>query len=148
MSQRDIWQDNSMIFKYYQYQTKENETIYRPTIPIVFKNGKHFIFTDATIDSGADFSILSIEMAKVLDIKLDHRSKKTIESAGGNTFTVYPSPISIEHIIRQKGFRTLKWKALVYFSEIQPTILLGQKGFLDKLIVTLDGRKKEVRLDK
>ncbi len=137
-----------MIFKYSEYQTQDNKTIYRPTIPILFKNGKHFIFTEAAIDSGADYTILPIEIAGVLNIKLDKRNKRTFEGAGGNPFTVYRSPNSIEHIIRQEKFRTHKWNSGVFFSESQPTILLGQNGFLDKFVVTLDGKKKEVRLDK
>ena len=100
------------------------------------------------IDSGADYSILPLEIAGFLDIKIDKRRKTTFQGAGSNPFTVYPSSINIEHILRQSGFRTISWKTKVYFSELQPGILLGQKGFLEYFRVTLDGKRKELEITK
>lgn len=135
-----------MKFKYSEYTDQNNRKIFRPTVPIIFKNKTKFIHTEAIIDSGADFTILPIEIAGILDIKLDAKTKTTFHGAGNNTFTVYPSPEGIEHILRQGGFRTIQWKAKIFFAESQPGILLGHKGFLEKFKVTLDGRKKEVEI--
>lgn len=133
-----------MIFKYSEYTGPNNTKIFRPTVPIVFKQNSKFINTIAIIDSGADFTILPIEIAGILDVKLDVRTKKIFYGAGSSAFTVYESPVQIEHIIRQGGFRPIKWKTKVFFAESQPAILLGQKGFLEKFKVTLDGKRKEV----
>lgn len=135
-----------MKFKYSEYTDENNVKIFRPTVPIVFRNKSKFIQTEAIIDSGADFTILPIEIAGILDIKLDGHTKTTFHGAGGNPFPVYPSPINIEHILRQSGFRTINWQTKVFFAESQPAILLGHKGFLEKFRVTLDGKRKEVEI--
>jgi hypothetical protein len=136
-----------MRFKYSQYPTPDGKNIYRPSVPIVLKNGSSFILVEAVIDSGADFTIFPIEIAGVLNLKLDKNSKKNFIGAGSNPFTVYPSPVKIEHILRQSGFRSLKWKTDVYFAESQPAILLGNQGFLDQFVVTFDGKKKEIEIN-
>lgn len=135
-----------MKFKYSEYAGPDNLKIFRPTVPILFKLKSKFIYTEAIIDSGADFTILPIEIAGILDIKLDGRKKTSFHGAGNNQFTVYPSPESIEHIIRQNSFRPLKWNSKVYFAESQPGILLGHKGFLERFKITLDGKKKELEI--
>jgi len=135
-----------MKFKYSEYIGGNNIKIFRPTVPIIFKNGSKFIQTEAVIDSGADFTVLPIEIAGILGIKLNVHTKKIFHGAGGNPFPVYPSPANIEHILRQSGFRTISWKTKVFFAESQPAILLGHKGFLEKFRITLDGRRKEVEI--
>lgn len=135
-----------MKFKYSEYIAADNIKIFRPTIPIIFKNRSKLIQTEAIIDSGADFTILPIEVAGILDIKLDAHEKKVFHGAGSNPFSVYPSPVNVEHILRQGGFRTITWRKKVFFAESQPAILLGHKGFLEKFRIILDGRRKEVEI--
>lgn len=135
-----------MIFKYSEYEETNGKKVYRPEIPIMFKNGKNFIFLGAVIDSGADYIILPIETAGSLNLKLEKKDKTEFYGAGKNAFTVYKSPREIEYIIRQNGFRNISEKTIVYFAESQPTILLGNHGFLQKLKVTLNGPKKEVEI--
>lgn len=135
-----------MKFKYSEYQDEKIGKLFRPTLPIVFKYNQKFICTEALIDSGADFTILPIEIAGVLNIKLDGSTKMDFHGAGNNSFTVYPSQVRIEHLIRQDGFRPLVWKTAVYFAESQPAILLGNRGFLENFKVTLDGKKKETEI--
>lgn len=137
-----------MKFKYSEYTTPDKTKIFRPTVAILFKNKSKFILTEAIVDSGADFTILPIEMAGILDIKLDLRKKTTFHGAGSNPFPVYPSPKSIEHTLKQNGFRPITWKTKVYFAESQPGILLGHKGFLENFKVTLNGKRKELEISK
>lgn len=142
MCPKDLSLDN-MKFPYLPFPTLKGN-LYRPAIPIAFQHKQKFIYLNAIVDSGADFTILPIEIAGVLDLKLDPKQKETFFGAGNNTFSVYPSPQPIEHILRQNGFRTIKWRAKIYFSEAQPTILLGNKGFLEKFKVVLNGPEKEI----
>lgn len=135
-----------MIFKYSEYPGLKGKSIYRPEIPILFKNGKSFIILGALIDSGADYIILPIETADSLKLKLEKRDKTEFYGAGKNPFTVYKSPKEVEYLIRQNGFRSIKAKTTVYFAESQPVILLGHHGFLQKLKVVLHGPKKEVEI--
>lgn len=136
-----------MKFAYSEYTALDGSKIFRPTVSILFKNKSKFIYTEALIDSGADFTILPIEIAGILDIALDPRVKTTFHGAGSNLFTVYPSPIEIEHVLRQTGFRSIQWKTNVFFAEAQPAILLGQKGFLERFKVILNGQRKEVEIN-
>lgn len=135
-----------MKFKYSEYIGPRNSRIFRPTVPIVFRNKSKIISTEAIIDSGADFTILPIEMAGFLGITLNVHKKAVFHGAGGNPFTVYHSPVEIEHILRQAGFRPIRWKTKVFFAELQPGILLGHKGFLERFRVVLDGKRREVEV--
>lgn len=135
-----------MKFKYSEYTNPDGTKTFRPTVPIVFSYKSKLILTEAIVDSGADFTILPIEMAGALDISLDIQTKTIFHGAGSNPFTVYPSSVEIEHILRQSGFRPIQWKTKVFFAELQPGILLGQKGFLEKFKVTFDGPKKELEI--
>lgn len=135
-----------MKFKYSEYLFNDGSTLSRPTISITFKYKSKFLPMEALIDSGADFTILPIEIADILNVALDSKSEKTFQGAGGNPFDVYFSSVAVEHILEQTGFRQIKWKTKVFFAKDQPTVLLGQKGFLERFKVTLDGRKKEVEV--
>ncbi|OGC81792.1 MAG: hypothetical protein A2V81_01640 [Candidatus Abawacabacteria bacterium RBG_16_42_10] len=135
-----------MKFKYSQYPTPDGASLYRPSIPITFQNGSKSITVEALIDSGADFTVLPIEIAGVLGIKLNIKNKESFQGAGGNPFNVYPSPTKLEHILRQDGFRPINWKANVYFAESQPMILLGNKGFLDQFEIRLRGKQREIEI--
>ena len=119
-----------------------------PLIPVTFKNKKHVMRTIALIDSGADISILPIQIAGELDLKLNPKEKIEINAAGGNTFFVYPSADKIECIIEQKGFRSIALKSKIYFAESAATILLGHNDCLYQLKVVLNGVKKEVEISR
>ena len=138
-----------MKFSYFEFEIiNSNRKIYRPAVRLFLKNGKKLIYSLGVIDSGADCTILPIELAGELDLKLDAKKKTSFIGAGKNPFTVYPSPIEIKHVIRQNGFRDLEWSSKVYFAESQPSILLGNKGFLEHFKVTLDGTKRELEITK
>ncbi len=135
-----------MKFSYSQFPGLNSESVYRPSIPIFFKYQSYFIYTEGIIDSGADYTILPLELAGELHLELDPSTKTKFIGAGKNPFVVYPSSVKIKHMIRQSGFRNLEWESKVYFAESQPAILLGHHGFLDHFRVTLDGRKREVEI--
>lgn len=135
-----------MKFAYVEFAITNRRKLYRPALRLLLKNGKHFAYVLGVIDSGADYTILPIELAGDLGIKLDVKKKTSFVGAGKNLFTVYPSTVKLNHIIRQSGFRNLEWNAAVYFAESQPGILLGHKGFLEHFRVTLDGIKREVEI--
>lgn len=137
-----------MVFKYSQFPAPDQTGvfIYRPTIPIIFKYKANFILVEALVDSGADQTILPVEIATALNIPLDASSATSFLGAGGNQFEVYRSQVPIQHILRMPGFRSIQWRTKVYFTQAQPTILLGQDGFLDRFRVTLDGIKKQIEI--
>ena len=100
-----------MIFPYVEFLGLAEDRIFRPMIPVTFKtNGKEFK-TYSLIDSGSDYNILPIEIAGIFKLKISDQPRYNILGASGNTFTIYKSPIEIEHIIQSKGFRNIKWKS-------------------------------------
>ncbi|MDP2643157.1 MAG: hypothetical protein Q8P62_04930 [Candidatus Peregrinibacteria bacterium] len=135
-----------MKFSYSQFPGLDGESVYRPSIRIFLKYQNRFIFTEGFVDSGADYTILPLEFAGELGLKLDVNAKTKFIGAGKNPFVVYPSKVKIKHVIRQSGFRNLEWESKVYFAESQPGILLGNCGFLDHFRVILDGLKKEIEI--
>lgn len=64
-----------MKFQYYRFETPDQKIFHRPIIPIVFKSENKFVITRGIIDSGSDCTILPIEFAGSLNLKLDPKQK-------------------------------------------------------------------------
>jgi len=135
-----------MKFPYVEFLGLAEDRVFRPMIPVTFKANNKEFKTYSLIDSGADYSVLPIEIASIFNLQLSDQPRYNILGAGGNSFQIYKSPIEIEHIIQKIGFRAIQWKSYVYFAESGSTILLGQNGFLNQLKVTLNGKNKEVEI--
>lgn len=135
-----------IIFPYVEFLGLSEERVFRPMIPVTFKANNQEFKTYSLIDSGSDYNILPIEIAGILKLKLSNQFRHSILGAGGNSFSVYKSPIEIEHIIQKRGYRAVKWKSFVYFAESGSTILLGQNGFLKNFKVILNGKNREVEI--
>jgi hypothetical protein len=135
-----------MHFPYVEFLGLHEDRIFRPMIPVTFKVEKEIFKTYALVDSGADYSILPIEIAGKLNLRLDPQMSHRILGAGGNSFKVYKSPTEIEQIIKKSGFRDLKWQSHIYFAESSNTILLGQNGYLNKFKVTLNGTQRQIEI--
>lgn len=125
-----------MIFDY----QKISFAISRPIIPIFLRSKTKYIFYSALIDSGADYCIFSIELAKALDIKLS-KSKTSFKGVGKDRIQGRwgKVDIRIDHIVYQL-------KAL--FAEISDFGhgILGQKGFFDHFDVELSYRKLSIEI--
>ncbi len=67
-----------MKFSYSQFPGLDNESVYRPSIPIFFRYKSHFVYTEGFIDSGADYTILPLEFAGELNIELDPGKKTNL----------------------------------------------------------------------
>lgn len=137
-----------MIFQYTEFLGLAEDRVFRPLIPVTFIANRQSFNSYVLIDSGADYSILPIEIAGRLKLDISNQPRYQIISAGGNTFTIYKSPSKIEHVIQKRGFRDIIWEETVYFAESSSTLLLGQNGFLRHFKILLDGEKREVEIKK
>lgn len=127
-----------MIFHYLEIAP----SILRPVIPIILKAENKFVLYSVLIDSGADYCIFDIEIAKSFEIRL--QSKK----------------ISLKGIAREKvtgflGKVELNINGTSYdISAIFAPIgefsygILGQKGFFDHFDVKLSYQRKIIELTK
>lgn len=138
-----------MIFPYTEYTLFDGTKISRPTLPVCIKFGRTEIpITEALVDTGADQTLLPLAFASEFGFKFDlAKDKIEWQGAGGHSFPVYKSPEAIELCINIKGFRRKYWKAKVYFTLKQPTILLGHKGFLEHFDLMFRGAKKVLEVN-
>lgn len=137
-----------MKFRYTEYELGKGKTIYRPTLPITLHYGDVAIpVSDALVDTGADQTLLPLEFAIVFGFRFDLKENGEVWSgAGGGKFHVFSAPMPIHFTLEQRGFRTIRWTGMACFTLEQPTILLGHKGCLEYLDVTVRGKKREIEV--
>lgn len=130
----------------FTYTRRESDIglVYIPTLPISL-NG--FPIGQAMIDTGADVTILPMELYQVLGVDLDPRKAIEMCSAGGGRFKAVPSSEKITYSIDHSGFRPIIWKGTVFFASEQPIVLLGHYQCLAELKIILDGKRKMISVE-
>jgi hypothetical protein len=96
----------------------------------------------ALVDTGADITILPLDVAHYLEVELDDTEGLDVGSAGGGQFIALPSRKPLHFSIEQKGHRPVEWDAIVYFAPREPVVLLGHRQCLERLRLTFDGPGK------
>ena len=119
-------------------------TIYVPVLPIIV-NG--FPVGQALIDTGADVTLLPMELYQILEVDLDKEHAIEFTTAGGDDCQGVPAKERLEFCIEHSGFRPLIWKGTAFFVKGQPTVLLGQYECLSEWTLTLDGKRRKVRIE-
>lgn len=126
-----------MIYSYLEFTT----TIRRPIIEIIVKSENNFAIYPVLIDSGADYCIFNIELAKALGIKL---TKKRIDFRGVGKEKVkgFWGEVGIKI-----GNQTYQIKTI--FAEISNFGhgILGQQGFFDHFDVKLSYQKQTIEIE-
>lgn len=137
-----------MKFRYTEYELGNGKTMHRPTLPLTLHYGNVVIpVADALVDTGADRTLLPLELGIAFGFRFDLQKDGDVWSgAGGGKFRVYFAPAPIHFTLQQKAFRDIQWTGLVCFTLDQPTILLGHKGCLEYLDITLRGKKREIEV--
>jgi hypothetical protein len=126
-------------FPYVKNEGSQGAT-YRPCLPITFSNGeKKFRVGNALVDTGADYTILPLEIAHVLEVELDDSKTIMMSAAGGGRFKVMPSRRKIGYSIEKTGYRSINWKGTVWFAEGEEVVLLGHHDCLEKFDLTFRG---------
>lgn len=127
----------------FEYTRREwsRGAVYVPTLPICV-NG--FPIGHVLVDTGADVTILPMELRDVLGADLDRDKALVFTGAGGEDFKAIPSVQSVEYSVEQAGFRPVLWKGIVFFAVDHPTALLGQYQCLSELKITLDGKNRRI----
>jgi len=115
----------------------------RPLVPIKFiHKDKSTLPILSLIDSGADYSYLTMEIAKLLDIDLSGVKPHTSFGINGTPFLCYPSEITIElgghHLNIPVQFSNQLSKAF--------PCILGQEDFFSKARITFERYKWNIDL--
>jgi len=115
--------------------------IKRPIIRVVLKSKDTFVIYPVLIDSGADYCIFSIELARALNIKLS-KSKISFMGVGKEKVQGFWGEVAI-----RVGEVTYELKAI--FAEISEFGhgILGQKGFFDHFDVKLSYQKQIIEIE-
>ncbi|MBI3290048.1 hypothetical protein HYZ78_01495 [Candidatus Microgenomates bacterium] len=114
--------------------------IHRPIIDIIIKSGKKFAIYPVLIDSGADFCIFHIELAKAFQIKL---SKKTTKVRGISQHPASGKWGEVELRVAGQSYKTR-----VLFAEMSQFThgVLGQRGFFEYFDVNFSLHKQTIEI--
>ncbi len=121
----------------------------RPAIPVKFynnKTGKSAFETIMLLDSGADITVIPLDWAEILDLKLEPRNE-LIDGIGGKV-AVYDSFAKIEIKKRTKSFGQIRIPVMVPQDRDTDYQLLGRAGFFDNFIINIDEFQCKVTLQK
>lgn len=135
-----------MEFEYSTFRTRDG-VFYRPTIDVTFRyRSKSFPYKAALVDTGSDFVMLPLSVAEALGAEPDLESVTVLDCACGGEFRSYVSRHPIEIVLDCEGFRTRSWQTHVRFVQAEVTVLLGHRGFLDRLDATFSGKHHMMKL--
>lgn len=130
-----------MYFKYKAIKRPDGTFSRCPVIPISFSD----FDTMALIDSGADISAISKEMAE--NLKLNMKGEEDIAfGIGGKVKSINSN---IQFLIEQKHERyNLAIPVKIILDDFSFPFLLGRKGFFNRFIISFDENHEKVSLKK
>jgi len=134
-----------LTFKYKAVNRPDGKMVKTPSIPITIY-GKTMSFEHmALLDSGADISAMSKEMAELLSLNLDKKPEKT-RGIGGEVKSVG----TLIKITVSQGHESynLTIPVNVIMGDKEIPLLLGRAGFFNHFIITFDENKQKVKLKK
>lgn len=132
----------------YKYKTIERPglpDIKSPSIPIrlVAESGGISFDTLALLDSGADLSVVTKDIAEALNLNLDVKETTSIGIGGKVKSKETTMGIRVGHGSETYTFRI---PVMVVFDHIDFSVLLGRKGFFEKFKIEFDQRNLKVFL--
>ncbi len=111
---------------------------HHPLIEIVLLGPKERIRMLALLDSGADYSLFSFEVAERLGIKKENAEKVSLKGVVGEPFIGYLHrvPVQVEDSV---------FSCKIVFSNVKTT-LLGRDNFFLPFLVTFNEKEQKVSL--
>ena len=133
-----------MKFKYLKYSLKDplnkSKLLYRPVIPLSISHKFRSVRFEALVDSGADFSIFPLDIAKKININLKNKEKIYFSGIGNIVNEGYIASVDIT-----LEDSTIKTK-VIFSNVLEDSGVLGQSGFFDKFIIKFDLAEKVIEL--
>ena len=121
----------------------EDGRIYRPVVPFSLIGPNGLVDFFGLLDTGADESYITREMAERLGLDLNDTSKYVIESAGGEVSVSY-SDVVIEF---GEGNEQYRWPVTIGITDQEwSEAILGHSGFLQYFDVLFRGANREVMI--
>ncbi|MBR9699073.1 hypothetical protein GOV09_01290 [Candidatus Woesearchaeota archaeon] len=129
-------------FKYKAVSRPDGTQVKTPSIPVTLR-GKEIFETIALVDSGADISAISQDLAEILGIRLSG-AKSPAFGIGGKVDSVETNMgISI-----QKGHERYSFQmpVKVILGKYDFPVLLGRTGFFEKFVISFDESQEKISL--
>ncbi len=134
-----------MKFKYRKLNLKDpfsrKNYILRPIIPVSLKGKNKSVHYEALIDTGADFCIFPLGLAKTLDIDLTKNSSLRFAGINGEPMEGFMGDIKIglgkEYVFTK----------IVFAQTTNVVGILGQRGFFDHFDVKLSYQKQVIEIE-
>ena len=127
-----------------EFPLREGKTdlgkIWDPTIPVSIKTRFGYEPYDFLLDTGADFTMLPVTFADVLELKLSDLPKSRSYGIEGHGVAVFVAPITLK-----LGEFPFKVRALLSANESTP-LILGRQGLFDRFNIHFDNRRKVIRI--
>ncbi len=111
---------------------------YRPLVPVLLSGPTDSLVLEALVDTGADITVVDIELAPVLGVILDERRTVTVSGLAGKTIGYQAS---ITCTIGDQVFL----KVPVLFAKLAPQSygVLGHAGLFDRMKLTFEFHKRQ-----
>lgn len=129
-----------MEFFYQPIRTKVGTIKYSPRLPIII--GDSELDTFGLVDSGADISVIPLNVAKLLNINIRELSMGL--GVGG---PVKMGESSIKIKLKSTDATSFDIPIRVSLSETRFPILLGRQGFFDNYKITFLEKEKRISLE-
>ena len=132
----------TLSFSYKSVKRPDGTEVKTPSIPVVF-SGKERFETLALLDSGADISAMSEDVAEILGLDLSGE-RDSAYGIGGKVNAVE----SKVNITIEKGHEKYNFliPVKVILGDYDFPILLGRAGFFDKFIISFDEVQQKISL--
>jgi len=132
----------TLSFSYKSVKRPDGTEVKTPSIPVVF-SGKEKFETLALLDSGADISAMSEDVAEILGLDLNGE-RDSAYGIGGRVDAVE----SKVNITIEKGHEKYNFliPVKVILGDYDFPILLGRAGFFDKFIISFDEVQQKISL--
>lgn len=119
----------------------------RPMIPVTFSNNDESFETMGLLDSGADFTAFTKDIADTLGLDLSGQKEKAMGVGGMMIDTVRTKVKMTLEKGHERYTLTIPVKVLMVENSMTPP-LLGRVGFFDEFKITFEERSKKIHLKK
>ncbi len=135
----------SFFFRYKACKLEDGNTIYRPLIPFNLSWNDKSLDTFGVLDSGSDSSIIPLEIAKFLNLKLNRETK--IFGLDKNFIIVKEAKINFT-IGNDRENYTFPIKVHVPINDIPINTIIGRQDIFDNFEITFNQAQKKIRFKK
>ena len=132
----------TITFRYKSVKRPDGTTVKTPSIPIILKWKEQFE-TVALVDSGADISAMSKEVAEILGCDLSGKIEPAY-GIGGKVDSVQAKVNLIVEKVHERYEFEVPFKVIL--GQYDFPILLGRLGFFDKFVISFDQVQDKVML--